>query len=264
MERAIIMNRIKILILILALSILCFCGGCSKEHIKSENAIISEAGIDSSAIQDTQSSDNFDFYDRVENDAWWDAYLEIICNLQEYLVDTLDYRSDPELYNPMDEWIYLGLHDFDGDLVPELLVGDGITMAVFTFSDGKVEKLEDLYHPDAGAWCINGVYFRDNSISVECDGADGADFVNFGFLDEKYVIGFYSQLSLPSVVKINGEESTLEEMDRIYPTDFDERILEDRKEKIRLVNEDGVWILIFPSEEQVVLNQQFEYSLIMW
>lgn len=206
----------------------------------------------------------FDFYDWIKNDAWWTAYLDIICNMQEYLVDTIDYRSDPELYDPMDERIYLGLHDFDGDLIPELLIGDDITMAVFTFSDGKAEKLENLYHPDAGAWCINGVYFRDNSISLECDGAGGADYVNFGYLDGEYVIGLYSQLSQPSVVKINGEESTLEEMDRIYPTDGHARASEDRREKLRLVNEDGVWILVFPSEEQVALDQRFDCDLIMW
>lgn len=196
---------------------------------------------------------------------WQSAYLEIICNMQEYLVDIDDYRSNPELYNPMDDWVYLGIHDFNDDDIPELLVGDTLTMAVFTFTDGKPEKIVDLYNEyDPSSWCINGVDFKDNSVSLGCSGSGGTTFVNFGYLDGQYVLGHYSEINLPSVVRINGEESTLEEMNRIYTTDYALREKEEYRERIRLVNENGVWVLKFQSGEEAVLDDQFDFGLIMW
>ena len=97
---------------------------------------------------------------------------------------------DSEKYHPMDQLVYLGILDFDGDGIPELLAGDTITMAVFTFADGRIEKLADLYYPNTACWCINGVYFKDNSVSVSCDGQDGSDFVDFGSLDNNGMKGF--------------------------------------------------------------------------
>lgn len=196
---------------------------------------------------------------------WQNSYLEIICNMQEYLVDIDGYRSNPELYNPMDDWVYLGIHDFNGDSIPELLVGDTLTMAVFTFSDGKPEKIADLYDEyEPLTWCINGVHFKDNSVSLGCSGSGGTTFVNFGYLDDQYVIGHYSENNQPSVARINGKESTLEEMNKIYATDYAQREPEENRERIRLVNEDGVWILKFQSGDEKILDDQFDYGLIMW
>lgn len=227
-----------------------FLSACSDGTYLSENGDDPEVSLVSSRNEDEA--------------AWWSAYLEVIYNMQEYLVDPNDYRSNPEIYNPMDNEIYLGLHDFDSNGIPELLVGDLLTMAVFTYSDEQVQKIVDLYNPNTSFWGINGIYFKDNSVSLNCDGADGSDFVNFGFLDGKYMIGFYEQLSLPSVVMINGEESTLEEMNRIYTINFNEREPEELKERIRLVNETGTWKLKFRSGEIAILNKDLNLELIMW
>lgn len=203
--------------------------------------------------------------DQNEPADWQSAYLKIICNMQEYLVDINGYRSNPELYNPLDDWVYLGIHDFDNDNIPELLVGDTLTMAAFTFTDGKPEKIVDLYDEyEPSTWCINGVDFKDNSVSLGCSGSGGSTFVNFGYLDGRYVMGTYSEINQPSVVRINGEESSLEEMNRIYITDYDRRDPAEYRERIRLVNEDGVWILKFQSGEEAVLDEKFDFSLIMW
>lgn len=78
------------------------------------------------------------------------------------------------MYNPMDQWVYPGLHDFDGDGTPELLAGDTITMAVFTFTGGRVEKLADLYDPNVAYGCIGGVCFKENSVSVSCGSLGGS------------------------------------------------------------------------------------------
>lgn len=206
-----------------------------------------------------------DLSEEIEAPKWHRAYLEVICNMQEYLVDIDDYRRTPELYNPMDKVVFLGIHDFDGDDIPELLAGDLLTMAVFTCKDGKPEKIADLYDEyDPLTWCINDVCFKDNSVSLDCDGSGGCTFVNFGYLDGQYVIGHYSEINLPSVVRINGEESTLEEMNRIYTVHFARREKGEYRERIRLVNEDGIWRLKFESGEEAVLDDRFDFGLILW
>ena len=145
----------------------------------------------------------------------------------------------------------------------ELIIGDMVTMAVFTYKDDQVEKIADLYYPDS-TWCINGLFFREHSISLDRDGAGGGDFVNFGYMDGKYVLGLYSQLNMPSVITINGEESSLEEMDRIYTLNFEQRSEEELRVRLRLVKENENWILKYPSGEEVVLDSNFDFDAILW
>ena len=79
-----------------------------------------------------------------------------------------------------DRQLYLGIHDYDCDGTPELIIGDSWAAAVFTYADGQAEKLADLCIPNI-VWCINGLYARENSVSVQCDGAGGIDFVSLAF-----------------------------------------------------------------------------------
>lgn len=229
----------------------------------SSNGKIDNLGSSEGIVTD---QNDLDPSEEIEVPEWHHAYLEVICNMKEYLVDINDFRSDhPELYDPMNTWVFLGIHDFNGDEIPELLVGDLLTMAVFTFTDGKTEKIADLYDEyDPITWCINGVHYKDNSVSLGCAGAGGTTYVNFGYLDGQYVLGTYSELSLPSVVRINGEESTLEEMNRIYTINYAERGKEELREQIRLVNENGIWKLRFESGKEAVLDDQFDFELIQW
>lgn len=249
------MKKTVILLLVACLSVvLCACYSQSN----AGNPEPSE-GI----VTDQKDSD---LSEEIEAPKWHHAYLEVICNMQEYLVDIDDYRRTPELYNPMNKVVFLGIHDFDGDDIPELLAGDLLTMAVFTCKDGKPEKIADLYDEyDPLTWGINGVCFKDNSVSLACNGSGGSTFVNFGYLDGQYVIGHYSEINLPSVVRINGEESTLEEMNRIYTVHLAQREKEEYRERIRLVNEDGIWRLKFvESEKEAVLDERFDFGLIRW
>ena len=200
-----------------------------------------------------------------QTQTWQSAYLEILYHLQDYLAplyhpDGANTRSN---IDPLDVPIYLGLHDFDEDGTLELIIGDTVTMAVFTYKDNQVEKIADLYYPDS-TWCINGVFFKNHSISLACNGAGGSDFVNFGYLDGKYALGLYSQLNMPSVVTINGEESSLEEMNRIYTLNYEQRSEEERRARLRLVKENENWILKYPSGEEVVLDSNFDFDAILW
>lgn len=195
---------------------------------------------------------------------WQEAYLHIICHLQDYLADEYGNREIQDTDDPNGILGHLGIHDFDGDGTPELVAGDLRSMAVFTFSDGQAQKLTDLYYPDE-IWGVNGVQFRDNSISITCSGSDGSDFVQFGYLDGEYMLGIYSEYRGCPDVFINGELSTLEEMNRIYPLDWNERADSELRERIRLVHQEGEWILKFCfSEQEATLDSTFDFDLIKW
>lgn len=213
-------------------------------------------------------------YDRTEREfiekkkTWQGAYLEILHHLPKHLAplyepDGTNFRSDIDIYNPLDMQIYLGLHDFDEDGILELIVGDTISMAVFTYKDGRAEKIADLYYPDI-EWCINGVYFKDDSISINCDGSGGSDFVNFGYLDDEYVLGLYSECNPDYGITVNGVESTFDEVDRIYTLNWEERSEGERKERLNMVWENEKWVLKYPSGEEVVLDCDFDFNSILW
>lgn len=200
-------------------------------------------------------------------DTWQSAYLHIIWNLPDYLADVFmaeNDRESPELYDSVNNSVYLGIHDFDSDGIPELIAGDTLALAVFTFADGHAEKLADLYYPDA-IWCINGVYFKEHSVSTVCAGSDGCDFAQFGYIGGEYRLGLYSERHDPFDIFINGEVSTLEEMNRIYPTDFDQRADSEWRNRMRLMYENGGWVLkSYDSEEGIILDSSFDFNLINW
>lgn len=202
---------------------------------------------------------------------WQSAYLEVIYHLWDYLAPRYEPLSDEETRkkfdDPMNLWIfYLGLHDFDGDGVLELITGDGLGLAVFTFRDGSVEKIADLCEPDLSeSWCVNGVFFKDNRIRVECDGSGGVNLVNFGYIEGEYVLGHYNQWTPTDPIIINGREGTLEEMEQIYVLDYSEIEKEEWRERLRLVNENGIWILKhYDSDEESVLDINFDFDSVLW
>lgn len=192
-------------------------------------------------------------------ETWQEVYKQIL------LSDPQNYLEDADTgCNPEDRRLYLGIHDFDSDDCPELIIGDPGSAAVFTFIDGEAQKLADLCIPDT-VWCINGLHARGNSISTQCNGSTGSNFVNFGFLDNEYVLGIYTELCNeydPPV--INGEPGTLDQMNRIYSTDYTSFSEEDRKELIRLVREGEHWAIHLPSEEVLVVDGSFDFERFLW
>ena len=152
--------------------------------------------------------------------------------------------------------------DFEGQL-DEL---EGLIRSIEGGQDGlntAVEKIADLYFPDI-IWCINGVDFKDNSISIICSGAGGNDYINFGYLEGEYVLGLYGGLNVDYGVTINGVEGTLEEMNRIYTLNYEERGKGEHKERLRLVWENETWVLKYTSGKEVVLNSNFDFDSILW
>ncbi len=202
---------------------------------------------------------------------WQSAYLEVIYHLWDYLAPRYEPRSHKdsrrEYNNPENLWsFYLGLHDFDGDGTLELITGDGLGVAIFTYENGHVKKIADLCPLDpAATWCVCGMHFKDNSIRVECDGSGGANVINFGYIDGEYMLGYYNEQTSTDPITINGREVTVEEVGRIYTLDYDKIEEEECRERFRLVNEKGVWILKhYESDEESVLDMSFDFDSVLW
>ena len=206
-----------------------------------------------------------------ETQTWKSAYLEVIYHLWDYLAPRYEPLNGEETRKKYDDPMnlmafYLGLHDFDGDGILELITGDDSGLAVFTYEDGNVNKIADLCDPDLSAgWCVNGVSFRNNSIQAEYDGSGGINYVNFGYIEGEYVLGHRNQQTPTVPITINGREGTLEEMDRIYKLDHDKREEGETRERFWLVNENGIWIMKqVGADEGRVLDMDFDFDSVIW
>ena len=196
-------------------------------------------------------------------ESWQGAYGKILIrDPADYLGNAAGIRSEHEPTNLAEQWIYLGIHDFDGDSIPELMIGDDVSLAVFAYYYGSAEKIANLYYPGSN-WFVNGVYFEGNSLDVQCNGAGVSTFVNFGFSNGRYLLGLYDEMSGSDVI-INGKISTLEEMNRIYPIDQAQISEEERKEQMKLLYEAGSWTLSFMSGESLMVNNAFDFERVLW
>ena len=149
----------------------------------------------------------------VDASTWQEAYTYVLID------NRVKYLEDPDgLRDYQETDMYLGLHDFDGDGTPELIFGDGISAAVFTFLEGQLMKIADICFPGT-VWCVNGICFGGNSLAALCDGSGGSSFVMFGYIDGAWQLGRYTQLCdmAPSV---NGRTATVEDIEKIHTTDW--------------------------------------------
>ncbi len=234
----------------IAIIMLCLYGCTSDEQAVSQNNLPSDMGgesIDNSVdiIQEEKDEETQE-----------EAYIEIITNLEHYLVDQEGGTRSGEL-ELTDKWIYMATCDFNDDGVFELIVGDDWTAAIFTFFDGKAEKIADICYPGQ-LFCINGILFANNAICARRDGSGGNTlYVSFGFVDGQYVLGKYNQ----ETVMINGEVGTLDEMNRIYPMEpYNDN---DRVRIAHIVCENNEWFWITESEEKISLDKNFDFNLIL-
>lgn len=270
------MKRKKIALLsIISLLILC---GCQKaEPVTSAPAVYPEVTVSApyeEATQTTQAyteipSQDIVFPTSFEGATWQEAYRKLICsNPASYLTmsEFTPIINGGEVFylgdDINDRWLYLGIHDFDADGIPELIIGDGCALAVFTYRNGQAEKIADIDYPNE-VWCVNGLYFSGNCMSAMSAGSGGIAYVSFGFLDNQYVLGRYNEQSASDVI-INGEKSTLEELNRIYTTNFEEIEEEEYRMRLHLVYDGENWILeVAPGKKQIV-DASFDFDLIMW
>lgn len=166
--------------------------------------------------------------------------------------------------NPDNMMIYVGIHDFEGDGIPELIIGDLLSISVFTFSDGIVQRIEDVCMPE-GWGSINGVRFYKNSFLMASNGSDGSGFANFGYINGEYMWGNYSEYS-PETTVVNGVLDTLENFNKIYNVElyYDYEMERTRIERVRSKKEGEDRVLIFWDGESVILNEEFDFNKIKW
>lgn len=141
-------------------------------------------------------------------ETWQEAYLDIINNFPDNLLNPRDFR-DITYWTDTEKYMYLGIHDFDVDGTPELIIGDGTSMAVFTLREGLIEKCTDL---TMQCCCpsITGVAFREHTILAECDRSYGSGYTALLYQDGKWITAVWCEHH-PEQCTVNGNPATYEE-----------------------------------------------------
>ena len=85
------------------------------------------------------------------NGKWEDAYKEIVRNMESYLADPYILRQEQERADNDSCIGYIGIHDFDDDSVPELIIGDDVSVGIFTYDNGSVKRLQIYMNRKIGA-----------------------------------------------------------------------------------------------------------------
>ena len=194
---------------------------------------------------------------------WEEAYKEIVCNMESYLADPYILRQE---FDRADSDIcigYIGIHDFDDDGVPELIIGDTVSIGIFTYEDGMVKKIADLYEPEDWGG-INGVHYRDNTIILVNSGSDGSCYVCLSCYDGEYVTGVYDEYK-PQMAVINGKEVTEEEFKKWFDT---AGLLRDSSiPRSRIKKEDGIvtaLVIDAIQKEEYILIDDLDFGAIKW
>lgn len=141
---------------------------------------------------------------------WQPVYRNVIANAKDYELDPYNLKAG------FNQHLYLGLHDFNGDNVPELIFGDGEALSIFTVEDNSLKKIADLVMTEEWG-AINGVSLKDNTLLLVSAGSDGCGYECFTYTD-KYITGFYSDYD-PEVATINGKSTSSDEFTKLFDLD---------------------------------------------
>lgn len=203
------------------------------------------------------------------DEAWQDAYKGILRDMENNLSDPYAVRNSSE--SDEDSVIgFVGIHDFNHDNIPELIVSDLVSMGVFTFEDGVAKKIADLYEPED--WCyISGVYCKNNTIVLSNSGSDGGCYVCFTFYEGeessqgKYIIGIYDEYR-PGSATINGEAATEEEFKKWFNLPD---LLEDsfiHRSRIKMDNGMATDFVIdaFKKDYEYISIEDLNFNLVEW
>lgn len=139
----------------------------------------------------------------IMQEQWEDTYRDIISNIDDNLVDPYSLRTDSN------EYYYIAIHDFDNSGEPELIIGDSVSVAIFTYTNGTSKKVADLYEP-VNWGGINGLCYKDNKLLLVNAGSDGCGYVGFTYDKGKYLTGIYDDYN-PEVATINEKKIKGEE-----------------------------------------------------
>ncbi len=195
---------------------------------------------------------------------WENAYKEIVRNMESYLADPYIFRQELKQINSDSCIGYIGIHDFDDDSVPELIIGDDVSLGIFTYDNGIVKKIADLYEPEDWGY-INGVYYKDNTIILINSGSDGSCYVCLSYHDGEYITGIFDEYN-PDMATVNEKEVTGEEFKMWF--DLAELLDDSSIPRSRIKKENGIVtafvIDVFQKEDEYILTEDLDFGAIGW
>ena len=201
---------------------------------------------------------------RDSNENWEDAYKEIVRNMESYLADPYIFRQEPDRVNSDSCIGYIGIHDFDDDSVPELIIGDEVSVGIFTYDNGIVKKISDLYESEDWG-CINGVHYRENTIILVNNGSDGSCYVCLSCRDGEYITGAFDEYN-PETATVNGKEVTEEDFKKCFNLT---ELLEDSSiPRSRIKKENGtaaaLVINVFQKDDEYIPIEDLDFNAVEW
>ena len=193
------MNKNLLLFCFLFLSLT----GCADSTMTGETVLQPDESRVSNMIQESAALTN-------QENNWQNAYQEIIDQGGGHLPDPYQLRGEDGLNSSF----YVGIHDFNGDGIPELILGDGISISVYTYQNHGLEKVADLYEPE-GWYMIHDLYIQNNCLILVSNGTDGCGYVGFTYREGSYLTGTYEDSS-PDQSVLGGEVSGFKEFNHVF------------------------------------------------
>ena len=201
---------------------------------------------------------------RDSNEKWEDAYKEIVRNMESYLAEPYIFRQESDRVNSDSCIGYIGIHDFDDDSVPELITGDEVSVGIFTYDNGIVKKIDDLYEPEDWG-CINGVHYKDNTVILMNSGSDGSCYVCLSCRDGEYITGAFDEYN-PETATVNGKEVTEEEFKMRF--DLAELLDSSSIPRSRIKKENGtataLVINVFQKDDEYIPIEDLDFNAVEW
>lgn len=191
------------------------------------------------------------------DEPWEAAYKDIILNVEKNLSDPWEFRTEILPFNS----IYLVLHDFNEDQIPEMVIGDSGTAAVYTYENGYAKRITDLCQSEDWGG-INGLYLKDNTVTIITSGSDGSGYLCFtyDYINDRgrYVTGSFDEYN-PEVAIINGSVWDAEFFEKQFPDKYDDL---GKNYLIEMIKKEGD--MIFPEEDgKGVPIKDFDLALVM-
>ena len=195
---------------------------------------------------------------------WEDAYKEIVRNMESYLADPYILRQELDRADSDICIGYIGIHDFDDDSVPELIIGDEVSVGIFTYDNGIVKKIANLYEPEDWG-CINGVHYKDNTVILINSGSDGSCYVCLSCRDGEYITGAFDEYN-PGTATVNGKEVTEEEFKKCF--NLTELLEESSIPRSRIKKENGTaaaWVInVLQKDDEYIPIEDLDFNAVEW
>ena len=139
-------------------------------------------------------------YAESEYQGWEHAYRRVLCNLEEYIPDPEDFY----------QFVTLGFYDFDGNGVPEMILGNhNYSVSIFTYEEGKVKKIKNL---NEGI-----LHFKDGIVMMVRSNISGSIIKCFAYRNNEYIEGLYDYYTNNDItIQINGENVSKKEFDKFF------------------------------------------------